>query len=250
MSRPSTPQPPHRYGSPVLERLVPRREALIYAATFVILGALVQITDFDRLNAFSVRHLQPIAGGKGHPRLNNLADLIVSPGAPSLALLVIAVCAAILYSQGRRWAAAAWPATLAMAFLIEIVSKIVISQHRSGVWQGYGFTFDSSFPSGHMLRAVLVAGALSAVWPQLRTPLNWWCGVVAVCLLITGFHLPTDIVGGLLAGISLRLWAEDVSSGRPRRSRRKSPTSFSSSSSSQSQTAPSALDPQGTFGSR
>src|SRR5262249_44841836 len=133
--------------------------------------------------------------------------------------------------------------------LVEIVSKLVVSQHHSGVWQGYGLTFDSSFPSGHMLRAVLVAGALTAVWPSLRTPLRWWCGVVAICLLITAFHRPTDIVGGLLAGIALRVWAEDVSAGRrPRRRNRR--TSFSSSSSAQSQTGPSALDPQGTFGSR
>ena len=247
MSRPSTPQPPHRYGSPVLERLVPRRNALTFAGAFVALAALVQITDFDRLNAFAVRHLQPIAGGKGHPRLNNLADLIVSPGAPMTATLAIAVASAILLARRRPWAAAAWPATLGMAFLIEIVSKLLISQHRSGVWQGYGLTFDSSFPSGHMLRAVLVAGALTAVWPGLGTPLRWWCGVVAVCLLITGFHLPTDIVGGLLAGIALRLWAEDVSADEPRRTSR---TSFSSSSSATSRTAPSELDPQGTFGTR
>ena len=42
------------------------RSTLGYAAAFVVLAVLVEVTDFDRLNQFALDHLQPIAQGKGH----------------------------------------------------------------------------------------------------------------------------------------------------------------------------------------
>ena len=145
------------------------------------LAVLVEATDFDRLNQFAVDHLQPVAAGKGHPRLNNLAELVVSPASPTFAAVLIGAAAAVLLARRRPRAAFAWPAALAAAFVIEVVCKLVVDQHRSGIWHGFGLTFDSSFPSGHMLRAILLAGAAAAVWPRLRTPLAWWCVAVAGC---------------------------------------------------------------------
>jgi membrane-associated phospholipid phosphatase len=175
----------------------------------VVLAVLVEATDFDRLNSFAVRHLQPFAG-TAHPRLNTLAELVVSPAAPTTAVVVTAALAAWLWLKRRPVDALTWPAALVAAFAVELVSKLVIDQHRSGVWHGYGLTLDSSFPSGHMLRAVILAGAVSTLWPWLRRALAWWCAAVAVCLLVNGWHLPTDIVGGILAGLALQRWAEAV----------------------------------------
>ena len=185
------------------------RRTLGYAAAFVVLAVLVQATDFDRLNQFAVDNLQPVAAGKGHPRLNSLAELVVSPGSPAFSAVLIGVAAALLLARRRPRAAFAWPAALVAALVIEVVCKLLINQHRSGIWHGFGFTFDSSFPSGHMLRAILVAGACAAVWARLRTPLAIWCVAVAGCLLVSGWHLPTDIAGGILAGLALASWARD-----------------------------------------
>ena len=107
----------------------------------------------------------------------------------------------------RPRAAFAWPAALALAFVVEIVCKLAVDQHRSGVWHGFGLTFDSSFPSGHMLRAILLAGVATAVWSGLRGPMTLWCVAVAGSLLVSGWHLPTDIAGGVLAGLALAGWA-------------------------------------------
>ena len=186
-----------------------------FGAAFLALAALIQATDFDRVNSFAVDHLQPWAGGKGHPRLNNLADLVVSPAAPATTVVLIGLGALYLWARGRRRAALAWPAALLMAFAVEILGKVVVSQHRSGAWHGFGLTFDSSFPSGHMLRAILLAGAATAVWHALRLPTACWCAAVAVCLLISGFHLPTDIAGGALAGLALASWAADYDDEAP-----------------------------------
>jgi membrane-associated phospholipid phosphatase len=216
------------------------RATLWWSGAFVVLAVLVQATDFDLLNAFSRHHLQPIAPGTGHPRLNDVAEAIVSPGAPAFSAAIIGAAALLLWFAGRWREALAWPLAYAAAIAVEVVCKVLIQQHRSGVWQGFGLTFDSSFPSGHMLRAILVAGAVGALAPRLRPLLGLWCIVVAACMLVTGFHLPTDIAGGFLAGMALLTAAE--AAGVTRSTWRPSPSS----------SRPAAAEPdlQSTFGSR
>jgi MYXO-CTERM domain-containing protein len=190
------------------------RAVTLPAAGFIVLAVLVQATDFDRLNSFARRHLEPLAEGRGHPRLNNLAEAVVSPAAPTTAALLILVVAALLWIRRRRLEAIAWPAALAAGLLVELVSKVLIDQHRSGVWHGFGLTLDSSFPSGHMLRAIVLAGAAAAVWPRSRIWLAAWCAAVAISLQLSGWHLPTDIAGGVLAGLALAAAARLAGSRR------------------------------------
>jgi membrane-associated phospholipid phosphatase len=216
------------------------RATVWWSAAFVVLAMLVQATDFDRLNSFAVRHLEPIAPGHGHANLNALAEAIVSPGSPATSALIIGAAAVLLWRHGRRREAVAWPLAYLAAIVIEVICKLLIEQHRSGVWHGFGLTFDSSFPSGHMLRAILITGAVSALLPRLRPLLAAWCVAVGICMLLTGFHLPTDIVGGILAGMALATAAE-AAGVRP---------SSSPSSPSSSQRAREEWDLQGTFGSR
>ena len=135
----------------------------------------------------------------------------------------------------------AWPLAYLAAIVIEVICKLLIQQHRSGVWHGFGLTFDSSFPSGHMLRAILITGAVSALWPRLRPLLSAWCIAVGMCMLLTGFHLPTDIAGGIMAGMALATAAEAAGVRR---------STWPPSSPSSSPPAGEARDLQGTFGSR
>jgi membrane-associated phospholipid phosphatase len=237
------PQIPLVYRLSVPRRSALNRRALWYATAFVVLAALVDITDFDRLNSFAVHHLQPLAGGNGHPRMRAWTEVLISPGSPMIAAIVIAVAAMCLVAQRRPRAAAAWPAALVAALVVEVVSKLVVGQHRSGVWHGFGLTFDSSFPSGHMLRAILITGAVAAVIPALRGALVVWCAAVAVCLLINGWHLPTDIAGGILAGMALYYFAQAFSL-TPRTA--ASPSSSSSPSSPYRGTAAPVPDRSGT----
>ena len=216
------------------------RATVWWSAAFVVLGVLVQATDFDRLNSFAIHHLEPLAPGHGYALLSGLAEAVVSPGAPLASAVIIAGAAGMLWIRGLRREAVAWALTLPAAIMVEIVCKLLIQQHRSGVWQGFGLTFDSSFPSGHMLRAILIAGILSALWPALRVWLGVWCGAVAVSMLLTGFHLPTDIAGGIMAGMALATAAEAAGVRR----------STSPPSPSSSPPAAEARDLQGTVGSR
>lgn len=209
----------------------------------MVLAALVDITDFDRLNAFAVQHLQPLSGGNGHPRLLEATAVLVSPAGPMISALVIAAASICLLARRQNRAAAAWPVALALALVVELVSKLLVGQHRSGIWHGFGLTLDSSFPSGHLLRAILITGAVAAVVPALRVALSVWCAAVAVCLLINGWHLPTDIAGGILAGMALYYFAQAYSL-TPRTG------ASSCASSSFPGTAAPAPDRSGTYGSR
>jgi membrane-associated phospholipid phosphatase len=57
--------------------------------------------------------------------------------------------------------------------------------------------FDSSFPSGHTLRIVLLVGAL---YPLLRGWVVAWAVAAVALILLAGWHVPTDVAGGLLLG--------------------------------------------------
>jgi membrane-associated phospholipid phosphatase len=233
------------YRLSVPRRAVLNRRALWYATAFVALAVLVDITDFDRVNSFAVNNLQPLAGGNGRPQMRDWTEVLISPAGPMITALVIAAAAICLLARRQTRAAAAWPAALGLALVVEIVCKLVVGQHRSGIWHGFGLTFDSSFPSGHMLRAILITGAVAAVIPALRLGLGLWCVAVAVCLLINGWHLPTDIAGGILAGMALYYFAQAFS---------LTPRTAASPSSSSSSPYPGTVAPvpdrPGTYGSR
>jgi membrane-associated phospholipid phosphatase len=61
--------------------------------------------------------------------------------------------------------------------------------------------FDSSFPSGHALRAVILAGAVAVLRPRYRVLAVAWAVVAILLLEAAGWHTPTDVVGGVMLGL-------------------------------------------------
>ena len=57
--------------------------------------------------------------------------------------------------------------------------------------------FDHSLPSGHTLRALVVALALACVWRAGRLAFLW-AATVPVSLVVTGDHVPTDVLAAAL----------------------------------------------------
>ena len=75
-------------------------------------------------------------------------------------------------------------------------------------------SFDHSFPSGHAMRAVLVAGVVLYVWRRVGLVAAAWALIVPVCLVAASWHVPSDVAGGVLFGLPRG------ASRRTRRSRR------------------------------
>ena len=142
--------------------------------------------------------LVPLLHASFHPLGLGVAQIVTLPGQVVLSFLLVAAAARRLWRHGRREAALCWTAAWLLAVVVELVFRHTLVRpalYRHGV---HLTGLDMSWPSGHALRAALVAAALATAWPRLRVPLAIWLAAVVVLLVLAGFHTPTDVAGGLL----------------------------------------------------
>jgi membrane-associated phospholipid phosphatase len=135
--------------------------------------------------------------------LSLVAAIATLPGQVVVSAILAAPAWLALHRRGATATAAAWAAALALATAIEVVCKQALVRpplERAGV-QLAGF--DSSWPSGHALRAALLAATLAAAWPRLRPLLAVWLAVAVALLEVSGAHVPSDLLGGLLLAVFL-----------------------------------------------
>jgi membrane-associated phospholipid phosphatase len=185
------------------------RSAVALAAAYATLAVLVAAGAFTRVDQWAVEHLMPSASFHGgrpgwleaavpllHQRFDSplavAADIVTLPAA-ALVSLVIVIAAWRVAGPGLL---AAWAAGSA----VELLCKHVLV--RPALYAGtlHIDAFDSSFPSGHALRAVLVACAVAQLWPRAGRVAAVWVIASVVLLQLAGWHTPTDLAGGLLLG--------------------------------------------------
>jgi membrane-associated phospholipid phosphatase len=185
------------------------------AAAFAVLAGLVAAGATTGLDQWTVDHAMPLAGAATpppttlesivpllhasfHPLGVAVTQIVTLPGQVLISLLLVLIAARKLWTLGRPEAEMCWTAAWFLAVAVDLVCRHTLTReplYRDGV---HLVAFDSSWPSGHALRCVLVAGALAAAWPRLKIPLAIWLAAVVVLLELAGFHTPTDLVGGLL----------------------------------------------------
>lgn len=161
---------------------------------------------------------QPIADwvrGLGGGGDHSLAALITHLGSPAIAVVVGVVAALILWNQCRA-AALTLLALITAAQLADVVLKLIVDRARPS--DPLVSTTLGSFPSGHVIHAVVVFGLvpfLLWVLTQRRGLMRFGFalfGIVVVLVAISrvrlGAHWPSDVISSVLIGMSLLLGAE------------------------------------------
>jgi membrane-associated phospholipid phosphatase len=145
-----------------------------------------------------VSSLVPLYHESFHRLGQTVAQIVTLPGQVVVSLVLVSIAAAALWRRGRIAAAVSWPIAWLLAVVVEVTVRETLTRpalYRHGV---HLVAFDSSWPSGHTLRATIAAAALATAWPRLLLALAIWLAAVYALLELAGFHTPTDIAGGFL----------------------------------------------------
>jgi membrane-associated phospholipid phosphatase len=182
-----------------------RRSAATLACGFAALAVLVATGGFTRLDQWSVDHAMPGAhfANEGGGLLEELVPLLHYDWSSGYAVAanIVTLPASFIISLAIAFACSrALAAALVAAVAVELLCKEGLT--RPALYDGsfHIGPFDSSFPSGHALRTVIVAAAIAWTWPRARPVAVAWAIASIVLLELAGWHTPTDLGGGVILG--------------------------------------------------
>ena len=151
----------------------------------------------------------------------DIARVVTLFGSPNLSLMIGVVGVAVLWRWCRA-SAVTVGALLASAFIVDIGLKLVVGRPRPP--NPLVGTALASFPSGHVIHAVVLFGLIPMLlWATTgrRSFLRWGFAVfavgvsgVAISRVSLGAHWPSDVIVSLFIGLSLLLGAEKLLTSR------------------------------------
>jgi membrane-associated phospholipid phosphatase len=188
------------------------------AAAYAALSVLVATGALNGLDQWSVDHLMPgLTDGSRRPSLADAivpllgaswstgleigANVMTLPAQALVASALAAVCCLALWRRGRRQQALAWGVAWLVGNAVEVLCKSTLARPLLHAHGNALVAFQSSYPSGHALRSVLLAAAVAALWPLARRLVAVWAAALLVLLELDGVHVPSDILGGLLLAL-------------------------------------------------
>lgn len=199
--------------------------AALAAAAFGVLGALVvDNAQVHGLDQWSVDHLMPglsrragalkfvgdtsvNVGGREHSLVRVAARVVTEPASAWPSVVLVVLLATVAWRRGSVRVAVVWLLAFGVAGATELLLKGDLTRppltFRTDVGTYPVAGFDSSYPSGHAVRALLLAAFAAAIWPAPKAALAGWVFVSGALLVLGGFHTPTDVVGGLLLGLAI-----------------------------------------------
>ena len=166
-----------------------------------------------------------LAQARSSTGLDTIGSALSVPGRAELSASALAALALWLRAKGRGKLGRRLIVALVATTVIEIAVKFLVPQ--APVPGDVGRVPDPSlvdfdtpypYPSGHMLRAVLLLGAVYALRSNrvARVAVLLALAGAAWARVYLGTHWPSDVVGGAFLGLAGLLWAFDTGrSGKP-----------------------------------